>query len=472
MKDNSSQLAFIPPIHVMRLTAPSMPPGQPEPQWLYRMLILQRVCLGLVLFVSVGALAAWLFPEVGDYLPLAVTRIGIPMALTAEFCALSLLMSETGNPIVLVRIARYIALVPVLIAAAILVGYFIPLPLVGDLLREGGQGAFSDGSLSPLSSITFLFLAMVMILVLSEGKFVRRAADIAVFSLCVLALVLVSQDLFGAFGLFGLTAGDLISPQVLFCMVLLTVVVTLRQAEDGVFSIFLGGGIGSRIARGFAPILLVWPFLREIGETQIAFQRLIPAHFATAVLTALAMAISLLFLLFLAWRINDMEKDIHDLTLRDELTGLYNMRGFYLLAEQTLRLSQRAQLPFSVLFLDLDGLKQVNDQLGHNTGSAYLRETGELIFENFREGDVKGRFGGDEFVVAGQFSKVGIEIAIQRLQTTAAERSAEVGRRFPLSFSIGYVTSEHYSTETLKELVTRADKKMYEEKRRKKAERQ
>jgi diguanylate cyclase (GGDEF)-like protein len=147
------------------------------------------------------------------------------------------------------------------------------------------------------------------------------------------------------------------------------------------------------------------------------------------------------------------------------------MRGFYLLAEQTLRLAQRAQLPFSVIFIDLDGLKQINDQMGHNTGSAYLAETGELVAMTFREGDVKGRFGGDEFVIAGQFSVVGIEIATQRLLNAAAERNITIPRKFPLSLSIGHVTADYYSQETLRDLVTRADGEMYKEKRRKKLQR-
>ena len=163
-----------------------------------------------------------------------------------------------------------------------------------------------------------------------------------------------------------------------------------------------------------------------------------------------------------------MEQEIHDLTIRDDLTGLYNMRGFNLLAEQTLRLAQRAQLPFSVLFIDLDNLKQINDKMGHSAGSAYLAETGEILDASFRAGDVKGRFGGDEFVVAGQFSVVGIEIAAHRLAEAAAQRNASDGRRLPLSFSIGYVTCEYYSEETLKELVVKADEKMYQDTRRKK----
>lgn len=179
----------------------------------------------------------------------------------------------------------------------------------------------------------------------------------------------------------------------------------------------------------------------------------------------------MVLLLVLVWRINSMEKEIHDLTLRDELTGLYNMRGFYLLGEQTLRLAQRAELPFSVLFIDLDGLKKINDDQGHNMGSTYLAETGELVLACFRETDVKGRFGGDEFVVAGQFSMVGIELAATRLKAAAAERTSAAGRKYPLSLSIGCVTLDHPSNESLKELVRRADEAMYRDKRSKRVAR-
>ena len=154
------------------------------------------------------------------------------------------------------------------------------------------------------------------------------------------------------------------------------------------------------------------------------------------------------------------------------MTGLYNLRGFYLLSEQVLRLAQRSHLPLSVLFIDLDHLKQINDSFGHDAGSAFLVETAEILKQTFRETDVMGRVGGDEFAVVCQGSKVAISIAAQRLQAASALRNAEPVRRFPLSFSIGFVTAEGRERQSLKELLTEADKAMYEEKRRKKLERE
>jgi diguanylate cyclase (GGDEF)-like protein len=425
----------------------------------------------LAALLALSVFAGWLIPEVARYLPASVTHTSIPLSLTVLLCTLSLALSEPGSPMPLPRLSRGVALLAALLAMCVLVEGVVHFSGSLDALLDVSRAASEGSSLALQPAAVLVFLSVMIIFVQTGGSVIAHLADALVSCLALLMLILLSENLFGALGLFGLTPSELISPVLLTCMVLLAATIVLRQSEFGVFSIFLGRGIGSRIARGFAPILLLLPFLSEVVRSKFVIGDIIPDRYATAILTSMVAGFSLLLLLFLVWRINEMEQEIHDLTLRDELTGLYNMRGFYLLAEQTLRLAQRAQLPFSVLFIDLDGLKQVNDKLGHSTGSAYLAETGELIAATFREGDVKGRFGGDEFVVAGQFSLVGIEIATNRLQAAAEERNAGTPRKFPLSFSIGHVTTEPYSQVTLKELVTQADAAMYKDKRRKKVER-
>jgi diguanylate cyclase (GGDEF)-like protein len=162
-----------------------------------------------------------------------------------------------------------------------------------------------------------------------------------------------------------------------------------------------------------------------------------------------------------------MENEIHNLSLTDELTGLYNLRGFNLLAEHALRLARRSKLPFSVLFIDLVNLKLINDELGQGVGSAYLAETGELLKATFRDTDVKGRLGGDEFAVAGQFNRAGISVAALRLDAASAALNAEARRQFPLRLSMGYITSEGDTQESLQELLSKADQAMVKEKRQK-----
>ena len=94
-----------------------------------------------------------------------------------------------------------------------------------------------------------------------------------------------------------------------------------------------------------------------------------------------------------------------------------------------------------------------------------------MLKETFRETDVMGRIGGDEFAVVCQCSHVAISIAAERLEATSAERNAQAGRPFPCSFSTGFVTSDEHANQSLQELLTEADKAMYQEKRRKKLSR-
>jgi diguanylate cyclase (GGDEF)-like protein len=181
-----------------------------------------------------------------------------------------------------------------------------------------------------------------------------------------------------------------------------------------------------------------------------------------------ATIISFALLMLVVRLINRMQNEIQGLTLRDELTGLYNFRGFNLFADQAFRLARRARMPFGVLFVDMDNLKIINDELGHSAGSVSLIETAKLLTATFRETDVIGRLGGDEFVVAGQFDSSEIAVAIDRLRVGAAAKTQLADNRFFLSLSMGFAATDHAADETLKSVVSRADKAMYKEKRAKK----
>jgi diguanylate cyclase (GGDEF)-like protein len=444
------------------------PPGQPDPVLLRKSVAIHNVCLAIVGVVALTECAAWLYPPFAYHLPVSFRLMDMPMALVVLLSAFSLILSLPGSQVSSPVLGLFPACAAGIIAAALLFKDSLGIVELIDPLRPEVPIA---GPLPSQAPWAFLVLVGVMVLVNSRKAILRHVADVFVCCLCVLTFTLVIESLFGNLGIFGLSSADVVAPPALTCLAFLTLAVTLRQTHRGVLSIFWGTGISSRIARGFAPFLVVLPLVVEMARSRIALRNLVPQRYGNALLTALAAAMLNLLLIVLAWRISQMEEEIHDLTLRDDLTGLYNMRGFYLLGEQTLRLAQRAELPFSVLFIDLDGLKQINDTLGHNVGSKYLVETGELLNASFRDTDVKARFGGDEFVVAGQFSLCGMELATARLQATVAERNAKSSRKFPLSLSVGYVTLDRYSQDSLKELVTQADERMYQDKRRKKVQR-
>jgi diguanylate cyclase (GGDEF)-like protein len=394
-------------------------------------------------------------------------------ALGLLLSALGLEFSESRYSIRINRLSQVLALLTALLGVAILAEYALHISAGLERLFPFDPNSLSPwpDRPSPQTASGLALLGITLALIRVRARIAVRIADLVAMCLGLLVLVLVSGEIFGALRIFGLSPITRTSPQTLACLVLLSFVAFLRRSEIGVFSIFLGRGIGSRIARALGPILLVLPFLREIGRQRLVHSQMLPEHYATAILASIAAAMAFVFLMVLVWYIKTMEAEIHDLSLRDELTGLYNLRGFTLLGTQGLNLAQRSQLPCSVLFVDLDNLKEINDSRGHDAGSAVLVETADLLKHTFRETDVIGRVGGDEFAAVCQCSHVSISIAAERLEAAAKKRNAQAGREIPFSFSIGFATAQEHEGQSLKDLLTLADKAMYEEKRRKKVSR-
>lgn len=156
------------------------------------------------------------------------------------------------------------------------------------------------------------------------------------------------------------------------------------------------------------------------------------------------------------------EKGLREASLVDELTGLHNRRGLFTLGEQLLKMAQRPRGPNLVLlFIDLDGLKQVNDAFGHVAGDVLLREAAAFLRKTFREADIVARLGGDEFVVLAACEPSNVEAMMARLeQTLGAYNAARVQR--PLAMSVG--VSQISPGSTLNEVLEDADRKMYEAK--------
>jgi diguanylate cyclase (GGDEF)-like protein len=145
-------------------------------------------------------------------------------------------------------------------------------------------------------------------------------------------------------------------------------------------------------------------------------------------------------------------------SVTDELTGLYNRRGFFKRAEQELATLRERGRTGMVLFLDLDGLKELNDTQGHDAGDALLAEAAELLRTLFREQDVLARIGGDEFAVfVPGYAEV--DRVVERL------RSAP-GR---VRLSIGAAVFDPDAPRSLYELLGTADTAMYDDKRARRA---
>jgi two-component system cell cycle response regulator len=165
-----------------------------------------------------------------------------------------------------------------------------------------------------------------------------------------------------------------------------------------------------------------------------------------------------------------MQAALQSESLTDELTKLHNRRGFMALAGSHIKSAEHTQRPFALVFIDLDGMKDVNDTLGHVEGDRALVEAASLLSRCVRQSDIVARFGGDEFVLLLTTAEKDWENSIRhRLQQQLDASNAQPGRRYRLSFSVGVVTADPGRWLTLEDLVAEADAMMYRQKHRKKS---
>ncbi len=165
-------------------------------------------------------------------------------------------------------------------------------------------------------------------------------------------------------------------------------------------------------------------------------------------------------------KLEETLEKVKNLSLTDELTQLYNRRGFITHAEQQIRIAERSRRPVAIVFVDLNGMKGINDKLGHQVGDQALIESANVIKATFRKADIVARLGGDEFaILAVETDDERAQVMMSRLQANVEAYNKQSTGLFKLSMSTGL---SHYDPDnpcTVEELLQRADKKMYEMKR-------
>ena len=155
---------------------------------------------------------------------------------------------------------------------------------------------------------------------------------------------------------------------------------------------------------------------------------------------------------------------LENISLTDDLTGLYNRKGFLALAAHRVKLANRNQEPFSIAFIDLDDLKKINDTFGHLEGDRALRDTANLLRECFRESDILARLGGDEFAIFVAEADEG-QIA-SRIQERLCAHRVNSEHCYRLSFSMGIVGCSNSQADDVEGLLKQADVLMYQQKRK------
>jgi len=169
-----------------------------------------------------------------------------------------------------------------------------------------------------------------------------------------------------------------------------------------------------------------------------------------------------------------IEEKLRESALRDDLTSLFNRRGFMTLADKLIESSLRDNNDLLLVYVDFDNLKWINDTLGHTMGDQAIIETAELLKETFRLADVIGRLGGDEFVIlcTDNAALNNEKPILSRLSEHIEKANRITTRQYPLSLSIGVSRCDHLAPCSIDELLRRADQAMYENKEKKKSRHQ
>jgi len=167
----------------------------------------------------------------------------------------------------------------------------------------------------------------------------------------------------------------------------------------------------------------------------------------------------------LALRRHASDAQLQQQALTDELTGLYNRRGFLALAEQQLKVASRSARRVLLVFADLNGMKAANDTFGHEAGDQLLVDAAQALRGSFRDCDIIARLGGDEFaVLLVDPDSSSLEFVERRIVESVRQLNASAERHCPLSISLGVCEWSPARHQTLDQLLAEADAKMYEAK--------
>ena len=167
-------------------------------------------------------------------------------------------------------------------------------------------------------------------------------------------------------------------------------------------------------------------------------------------------------------KVSELEKandHLRNLSLTDALTGLNNRRGFMILATGLLKFARRVSYSVCLLYIDLDSLKYINDTFGHSAGDAAIMQFSRILTDTFRDSDVIGRMGGDEFVIMiADASESDLASLQARLQSNVDLYNLKAAHGQTFAFSLGIIRVEPQSTITMEELLSQADAAMYKHK--------
>ena len=166
------------------------------------------------------------------------------------------------------------------------------------------------------------------------------------------------------------------------------------------------------------------------------------------------------------WEQRKRQDFFQRMSFKDELTDLYNRRGFLTLAKAHLKLARRKKMASLLLFADLDGLKEINDNHGHEEGDRALTAAAKILRQSFRDSDLVARTGGDEFTIfAFDIAQGNEEAIIKHLNDTMELYNSLNPHPYKVQLSVGSILIGPDHEMPLEKVLAQADKEMYLNKR-------
>ncbi len=418
------------------------------------LLLAAALVAACVLIVRTVPWAAALAPTGLQDMPSA-TASGVLLA------TLSLLLSSPRRPPLAHRFGQIIGLFVMA----------VPLLVVLDYLGLHPHHVFPwPVPPSPQAAVAFaLAAASLPFIGASRGPF-SIVADGGAVAAIAFVLFLFGARAFDVGAFVGADGINLTAPQTLFCLSLLAFVIGARRAAEGrTLAILVNIGIGSQITRKVLPAVLVVPFLVFMLISYLNQHELVSTAASRAVAAPFVVLATLSVLGWMGWHANQLERQLRQQSMTDALTGVLNRRGLDTVVEYTILHAKRAGTPLVVFYFDLDGLKIVNDTLGHETGSQMIKAFADILSTTFRKSDVIARVGGDEFVVVAAASSADAAELLLRLRRNVEAGNAAGDRPYRVSYSDGHAELTSGGERTIADLVAEADAMMYARKMRKRA---
>lgn len=423
------------------------------------------IALALTAATATLVLATWLVPGLGELLPngwwgmKANTAAGV-LLLAAGMAAMRPGLSaaaRTGGWAAGVTVAA--------LAIWTLAEHAGVAPFAIDTWLAADPYSPHGGRPSIQTALTFLALALALPFLTLRKSPLAPVIDILVALALLGVLIFLAGYLFGAVLLFGQSGETRVAPHSLACLSLLVFAAAVGRVETGFYSVLVGIGIGSHIARRALPFALLLPFALDFASGYALLQGWIGLPYAAALASAFIALAFFLLVLAMAWRINGLEQELRAQSLTDPLTGLANRRGFELLGEHLWLDARRNAEPVAALFFDLDGLKAVNDTRGHDAGSQLIADMAGLLRGHFRANDIVARVGGDEFAVLTRGDAASLDAALERVNAARVQLNKK-NPAYAVRYSVGSASAVPQGDTGFAELVARADTAMYADKQR------